>query len=105
MNITFNRYAGAPELITAPMISYPTDITPDGSIVVGGLGGPVFRWDLNADNFEIIGGAGSGSISDDGTKIVSRILDTDGIFKAGIYENGVWTVIPPVPGSTFTTAR
>ena len=58
-NITFNRYAGAPTFITAPAISSPTDITPDGSIVVGGLGGPVFRWDLNADTFENIGGLGS----------------------------------------------
>jgi len=99
-NITFNRYAGGPTLITAPAISYPNDITPDGSIVVGGLGGPVFRWDLNADIFENIGGLGSGSISDDGTKIVSRIEDTDGIAKAAIHENGVWTALPPIPGTT-----
>jgi uncharacterized membrane protein len=99
-NITFNRYAGGPTLITAPDLSSPNDITPDGLIVVGGLGGPVFRWDLNADIFENIGGLGSGSISDDGTKIVSRIQDTDGIIKAAIYENGVWSALPPVPGTT-----
>ena len=27
-------------------------------------------------------------------------MDTDGIVKAAIYENGVWTPLPPVPGST-----
>jgi uncharacterized membrane protein len=99
-NITFGRYAGAPTFLTAPAISTPSDITPDGSIVVGGLGGPVFRWDLNTDTFENIGGSGSGAISDDGTKIASRIQDTDGIVKAAIYQNGVWTALPPVPGST-----
>src|SRR6185436_4550747 len=86
--------------LTAPAISIPSDITPDGSIVVGGLGGPVFRWDLNTDTFENIGGLGSGAISDDGTKIVTRIQDTDGIVKAAIYHNGLWTPLPPVPGST-----
>jgi uncharacterized membrane protein len=99
-NITFNKYAGSPTFITAPATSTPSDITPDGSIVVGGLGGPVFRWDLNADIFENIGGLGSGTISDDGTRIASRIQDTDGIIKAAIYENGVWTALPPVPGTT-----
>jgi uncharacterized membrane protein len=99
-NITFNKYAGAPTFITAPALCTPNDITPDGSIVVGGLGGPVFRWDLNSGIFEDIGGLGAGSISDDGTKIVSRIQDTDGIIKAAIYENGVWSALPPIPGTT-----
>lgn len=103
-NITFNKYAGAPTLLTAPAVSSPSDITPDGWVVVGALGdngGPVFRWDLNADTFENIGGnrVGSPAISDDGTKIVSSVLE-NGTSRAAIYENGVWTTIPPVPGST-----
>jgi uncharacterized membrane protein len=104
-DMTFNRYAGAPTLIVAPFLSYPSDITADGSVVVGGLSnldGPVFRWDVNAGTFEDIGGfrVGTPSISDDGTKIASSIQDRDGFIKAAIYENGRWTVIPPVPGST-----
>jgi uncharacterized membrane protein len=104
-NITFNKYAGAPTLITAPANSYPNDITPDGFVVVGGLSsmdGPIFRWDLNADTFENIGGfrVGTPSISDDGTKIASSVEDTDGTIRAAIHENGAWTIIPPVPGST-----
>ncbi len=99
-NITFNRYIGAPELITAPAVCGPTDITPDGSIVVGSLGGDVFRWDLNSGDFEDIGGISPAGISDDGTRIASSIVDTDGVVKAAIYENGIWTVLPPVPGST-----
>jgi uncharacterized membrane protein len=100
-NITFNRYAGAPTLIRASYLSSPNDITPDGSIVVGGLGPFVFRWDLNADTFENIGGArqGPASISDDATKIAANAVDTDGVSKPAIYENGVWTILPPVPGS------
>jgi uncharacterized membrane protein len=104
-NITFNRYEGAPTFMTAPMLSTPNDITADGSVVVGGLSsqnGPVFRWDLDAGTFENIGGfrIGTPSISDDGTKIASTEQDTDGIVKPAIFENGAWTLLPPVPGST-----
>jgi uncharacterized membrane protein len=107
-NITFNRYAGAPTFITAPSVCAPQDITPDGSVVVGALGGPngpVFRWDLNADTFDNIGGfrVGTVSISDDGTKIASNEVDGDGLVKPAIHENGAWTMIPPVPGSTPCT--
>jgi uncharacterized membrane protein len=104
-NITFNKYAGAPTLTMAPYLGYPQDITPDGYVVVGALSsinGPIFRWDLNTGTFESIGGfrVGTPSISDDGTKIASTVQDGDGIIKAAIYENGAWTVIPTVPGST-----
>jgi uncharacterized membrane protein len=104
-NITFNRYAGAPTLTMSPYIGYPVDITADGGIVVGALSsidGPIFRWDLNSGTFENIGGFRSGSpaISDDGTKIASTEMDTDGIIKPAIYENGAWHVLPSVPGST-----
>jgi uncharacterized membrane protein len=107
-NITFNRYPGAPIFLTAPGNSEPTDITPDGSIVVGALGsenGPIFRWDVDAGTFEDIGGfrVGTPSISDDGTKIASTALDTDGSVKAAIHQNNAWTLLPPVPGSTPCT--
>ena len=42
---------------------------------------------------------GSPSISDDGTKIAASAVDTDGTVRPAISENGVWTVLPPVPGS------
>ena len=99
-DITFNKYEGAPTLITAYFLGAPTDITPDGSVVVGGLGGPVFRWDVETGAAENIGGMGSASISDDGTKIASSAAGSDGIVTAAIYEDGVWTSIPPAPGST-----
>ena len=104
-NIIFNKYAGAPTLTISPYIGYPIDITPDGYVVVGALSsidGPIFRWDLNSGEFENIGGfrVGLPSISDDGTKIASTVEDTDGIIRAAVYENGVWNVIPPAPGSS-----
>ena len=103
-NIAFNRYAGAPTFITAPANGTSFDITPDGSIIVGGLGGndgPIFRWDVDAGTFENIGGfrVGTPSISDDGTKIASTVLDTDGVVKPAIHQDGAWTPLPPVPGS------
>ena len=99
-DITFNKYEGAPTLITGYFNGSPSDITPDGSVVVGSLGGPAFRWDVETGAVENIGGFGSASISDDGTKIASSAADADGVVKAAIYEDGVWTLIPPVPGST-----
>jgi uncharacterized membrane protein len=99
-DITFNKYAGAPTFITASYLSSPSDITPDGSVVVGSLGGPLFRWDLNADTLEDIGGLGRAAISDDGTKIAGSVQDTDGVIKAAILQNGAWTPLPPVPGTT-----
>jgi uncharacterized membrane protein len=105
-NITFNRVPGAPTFITAPDLSVesvPFDITADGGVVVGaaGLGGPIFRWDVNADTFDVIGGnqAGQCGISDDGQKIAANVVDTDGINKAAIYANGAWTILPHVPGA------
>jgi uncharacterized membrane protein len=108
-NITLNRVPGAPELIqpSPRQPGIPTDITPDGSVVVGptdtsvpGQPGPAFRWDLNSGAYEYVGGAVTKArISDDGTKIAGNILDTDGTVKAAILENGSWTPLPPVPGA------
>ena len=108
-NIKFNRYDGAPKFTISDYNCYPTDISADGSIVVGvfdgQVGTPQFRWDLNAGTFENIEGAkwGSVAISSDGTKIAGGVADTDGSIKAGIYENGAWTILPPVPGTTPCT--
>jgi uncharacterized membrane protein len=121
LDMTFNRTPGAPTFITAPDLgvqSVPFDITADGSVVVGaaGLGGPIFRWDVNANTFDVIGGnqAGQCGISDDGLTIAANVIDRDGINKAAIYQNDAWTVLPPVPGAvpcgydgevpTYTTA-
>lgn len=107
-NITFDRFPGAPEFIqpTPRAPGIPTDVTPDGSVVVGFIDGsdPAhpgggFRWDLNSGAFEDIGGAVTKArISDDGKRIVGNIVDSDGTIKAAILENGAWTPLPPVPG-------
>src|SRR5262249_40713768 len=102
-----NQIPGAPTLLTPPSAghqSVPTGITPDGSVVVGGEGTlnvPIFRWNLNANTFETIGGSlvGSAGISDDGTKVAANVVDNDGVNKAALYANGAWTVLPPVPGA------
>ena len=105
-DITFNHFPGAPTFLTAPdtsVESIPYDITSDGGIVVGGAGfdGPIFRWDVNANTFDLIGGtlAGQCGISDDGLKIAANVVDTDGINKAAIYANDAWTILPSVPGA------
>jgi uncharacterized membrane protein len=106
LDITFNRVAGAPTFIVAPDLSVqtiPFDITADGSVVVGaaGLGGPIFRWEVNANTFDLIGGnqAGQCGISDDGLTIAANVIDRDGTNKAAIYRDGAWTALPPVPGA------
>jgi uncharacterized membrane protein len=103
-DITFNRLPGAPTFLQADYVGIPTDITPDGSVVVGGLGtnnGPVFRWDLNAGTAEELGGIVTGqvSISDDGTKIAANLRGADDVLRPAIYENGLWTALPPVAGA------
>ena len=93
--MTFNHLPGAPTFITAPdsaskasrSTSPPTAASswaPPASV------DPSFRWDVNAGTFDVIGGnqAGQCGISDDGLKIAANVVDTDGINKAAIYENG-----------------
>jgi len=103
-NIRFGKYTGAPTFLIAPSSSIPMDITPDGATVVGSTsnGGATFRWDLNTNLFTNIGGVvtGEARISDDGTKIVSDAIDPlDSTTKPAIYQNGAWTVLPPVAGA------
>jgi hypothetical protein len=56
---------------------------------------------VNANTFDIIGGtlAAQCGISDDGLKIASNVVDTDGINKAAIYANNAWTILPHRSGS------
>jgi uncharacterized membrane protein len=102
-NIKFNHLPGAPTFTQGVEIGIATDITPDGSIVVGGFynDGPIFRWDLNAGTLENLGGIMTSppSISDDGTKIAGNVRGADDILRPAIYENGVWTPLPSVPGA------
>jgi hypothetical protein len=91
-NITFGRYAGAPTLPDRAVHQHPLRHHAR-RIDRRGRAGRSRRsgGNLNTDSFENIGGLGSAAISDDGTKIASSILDTDGVEKAAIYQNGVWT--------------
>lgn len=106
-DITFGKYAGAPTLMMAPAVTTPTDISADGSIVVGGFGDhePVFRWDLNTGAFDNIDGefVSSAGISDDGSKIAANYVAGDGISYPSIYQNGAWTPLPPVAGAVPCT--
>ncbi len=107
VQISLNRFPGAPTLITSPNLSFqtvPTDITPDGAFVVGGEGTldvPIFRWDVNAGSVKTIGGTmtGGASISDDGSTIAANFVDTDGVNKAAIHTDFGWTILPAVPGA------
>src|SRR5262249_1292080 len=93
----------APTFMLAPDNSIPTDISRDGSIVVGAFDNkaPVFRWNLNDGTFENLGGQMNGSVAiSDGGKIVADELDADGIFHPAIFEDATgWTLIPPVAGA------
>ena len=104
VDITFNRYPGAPKLLVAPDTGDATDITPDGSIVVGlnAAAREVFRWNLDTNDYEILGGivSGQAAISDNGSRIAANIRnDRDGILYPAIYENGEWTALPTVAGA------
>ena len=103
-DIKFQRYAGAPTLLLSPDLMSPTDITPDGSIVVGGYANydQVVRWNLNTGAFEPLGGRMDGevAISNDGTKIAANVVGNDGNSYAAIYTDAAgWTPIPPVAGA------
>lgn len=102
-NISFNKVKGAPtiQFIEAAGI-IPTDITPDGSVVVGAIGSSsVFRWS-EADGFQNVGGFPSGqpAISDDGSRIAANVKDEIGSTWFGLYENGGWSFLEPVSGVT-----
>jgi uncharacterized membrane protein len=102
-DIRFQKYAGAPTFLVSPANMVPTDMTPDGSVVVGAYDTdlPAVRWYLGTGYFEELGGTMRGmvSISDDGEKIAANYVAGDGISYPSIYENGLWTPLPPVAGA------
>ncbi len=102
-DIQFQKYPGAPTFIPMPAVGVPSDITPDGSIAVGGEGDgqQIFRWNLDTGAFDELGGVFTGGvgISDDGTKIVAAATDPiDGYVHAAIFQTDAWTTLPGVAG-------
>lgn len=101
-NVTFNRVKGAPNMRWLPSGYLASDMTPDGSKVVGVAGEQYFVLDMNTGTTQLIGGfappGGSPSISDDGTRIAGNYRDpaTDTVYW-GLYENGTWTALPLRP--------
>jgi hypothetical protein len=103
-DITFNRVKGGPALTWLPTGHTGSDMTPDGSKVVGVFGEQYFVMDVAAGTIEYIGGyaaqGGNVSISDDGTRIAGNYRDaTLNQSFWGVYENGAWTALPPRPGA------
>lgn len=102
-NIVLNRVKGAPEFIPQPTTGTPTDITPDGGIVVGTAGPNAWVWNLADNTVTNIGGfatGGQASISDDGSRISFSAKDAAGIVTPAVYENGAWTLLPPTAAQT-----
>jgi len=111
-DITFNRVKGQPSfqflLDFPPGSNIPTTMSADGSIILGtrlSLDG-YWMWS-EAGGYREIGGFARGGglpgISDDNSKISGNIIDTDGIYKWGLYDvaTGTWTGIAP-PATTPT---
>lgn len=101
-DITFNRVKGAPEFIPQPAIGTPTDMTPDGGVVVGTVGATAYVWNLTDNSLVNIGGAANGgqaAISDDGTKIAFSMKNASNVYQPAVYENGTWTLLPLPPNA------
>ncbi len=89
----------------------PTDVSADGSVIVGNYGGnyETFRWTestgvvlLGMSSVEVLGvGAGTPGVSDDGTKVSATILGVDSTYVTqGLWTQGVgWTETMPPPPS------
>jgi uncharacterized membrane protein len=90
--------------------AFPTDVSPDGSVVAGNLAGSyeTFRWTdatgivpLGMSSVAVLGvGAGTPDVSADGTRISATILGVDSTYVT----QGLWTegagwleTMPPVP--------
>jgi hypothetical protein len=102
-DISFNKVKGAPVITMLPIVpAVPTDMTPDGGVIVGATGSQVFRW-TEADGVVLLGGemnAGTPSISDDGTRIVGTVRGPDNNLTWALHENGAWTALPKRADST-----
>jgi hypothetical protein len=103
-DITFNRVKGQPSFRFLPFEGNPAAMTADASVIVGtriSLDG-YWMWS-EAGGYKEIGGFARGGglpgISDDGSKISGNIIDTDGIYKWGLYDvaTQTWTGLPPSP--------
>jgi hypothetical protein len=96
-DISFNATPGAPGLeILANDVS-PTDISADGSTIVGMFGGfeaPAFKW-TREGGIEVIGGIGPYvSMSSDGSKITSSFRGENGLQTPGVWQGGTtWSPI------------
>ncbi len=101
-DIAFNKVKGAPVITMLPPPSLPTDMTPDGRVIVGNVGSQVFRWTVE-EGVVLLGGemnAGSASISDDGLRITGTVRGTDNNLTWAYHENGAWTALPKRQDST-----
>jgi hypothetical protein len=103
-NIKFERVEGAPILINLGYGTGASDISGDGTIVVGnwGLGGPVFRWTettgLVTMNEAITTGEMT-NISRNGRFIATDLFDPDSYTNLGAYRwdaSGGWKPVKPV---------
>ena len=104
-DIAFNKVKGAPVIKMIPAApATATDMTPDGSVIVGATGNQVFRW-TDEGGFVVIGGhmvAGGPAISDDGLRIAATARDPNNQIFWALHENGAWTLLPKRPDSTTT---
>ena len=105
-NIAFNSIQGAPGFEIIGNDISPTDITADGSTIIGifnGFGAPAFRW-TREGGIENLGGIGSyASMSSDGSKIVSNFLNENGQQAAGIWQGGTtWAPVTLPAGSVVS---
>ena len=80
-----------------------TSISGDGTVVVGVVGGAVFRW-TKASGVVVIGGISTGTptVSSDGTTIVGTMTDSgSGQETAGIWQGGTtWSSLGGIPGGS-----
>lgn len=105
-DITFNRIKGAPSYTRLDFIGEPTNITADGSVMVGVSTAMTGYWTWSeAEGFEDIGGfaqaGGTPWISDDGTKVAGN-FDLAGNLLWAIADRPThtWTILaPPDPNS------
>lgn len=101
----------AQQYVQLPGGSWATDVTPDGSIVVGSWNGGSFiwRWRIDPAPTFIPGGSVVG-VSDDGSVLAGNVTNpsvnaqeaaifTGGQFVNGVYQGGSWTGLGWFPGA------
>jgi uncharacterized membrane protein len=102
-DIAFNAVEGAPGLhVIGPNVQ-ATDISADGSVVVGSVTGadaPAFRW-TRESGLEIIGGTGGlVSVTSDGSTISGNAPDESGFNRAAIWQGGTSWLAVAAPAGT-----